>query len=66
MIIMKTIILNIVIMIICMEFTILNSSKESFNDLLAELLQPVVNGERIPETGTLVVALAVDNSLFRF
>ena len=66
MIVMKTIILNIVIMIICMEFTILNSSKESFNDLLAELLQPVVNGERIPETGTLVVALAVDNSLFRF
>ena len=66
MIIMKTIILNIVIMLICMEFTILNSSKEPFNDLLAELLQPVVNGERIPETGTLVVALAVDNSLFRF
>ena len=66
MIIMKTIILNIVIMLICMEFTILNSSKEPFNDLLAELLQPVVNGERIPETGTLVVALAVDNSFFRF
>ena len=67
MIIMKTIILNIVIMIIiCVEFTILNSSKEPLNDLLAELLQPVVDGERIPETGTLVVALAVDNSLFRF
>ena len=52
--------------IICMEFTILNASQEPFNDLLAELLQPVVNGERIPETGTLVVALAVDNSFFRF
>ena len=56
----------IIIMIIHMEFTILNASKESFNNLLAELLQPVVNGERIPETGTLVVSLAVDNSLFRF
>ena len=66
MISMKTIILNIVIMIICMEFTILNASKEPLNDLLAEFLHPVVDGERIPETGTLVVALAVDNSLFRF
>ena len=64
---MKTIILNKVIMkTICMEITILNASQEPLNDLLAELLQPVVNGERIPETGTLVVALAVDNSLFRF
>ena len=62
------IIVNIVIMImiIHMEFTILNASQEPLNDLLAELLQPVVNGQRIPETGTLVVALAVDNSLFRF
>ena len=56
----------IIIMIIHMEFTILNASQEPFNDLLAQLLQTVVNGERIPETGTLVVALAVDNSLFRF
>ena len=64
---MKTIILNKVIMkTICMEITILNASQEPLNDLLAELLQPVVNGQRIPETGTLVVALAVDNSLFRF
>ena len=64
---MKTIILNKVIMkTICMEITILNASQEPLNDLLAELLQPVVDGERIPETGTLVVALAVDNSLFRF
>ena len=67
MISMKTIIVNIVIMIIIhMEFTILNASQEPFNDLLAQLLQTVVNGERIPETGTLVVALAVDNSFFRF
>ena len=64
---MKTIILNKVIMkTICMEITILNASQEPLNDLLAELLQPVVDGERIPETGTLVVALAVDNSFFRF
>ena len=64
---MKTIILNKVIMkTICMEITILNASLEPLNDLLAELLQPVVDGQRIPETGTLVVALAVDNSLFRF
>ena len=66
MIIMKTMIVIIVIIIICMEFTILNASQEPLNDLLAELLQPVVNGQRIPKTGTLVVALAVDNSLFRF
>ena len=55
-----------IMIIIQMEITILNASQEPFNDLLAQFFQPVVDGQRIPETGTLVVALAVDNSLFRF
>ena len=49
-----------------MLVTILNASKESLNNLLAELVQAVVDGQRVSETGTQVVALAVGNSLLRF